>query len=239
MEAAVNNLIESIVRQTFFSDPVFKTKFLTPELKHHLETKFLKHHEPSIEPSIEPPSNVNKTKRINNKNKKTTKKTTKKKKKTFPYDKGDITTPSNCFEEREYDEIKGRVIYGWNKYTLSCVYKPKPGLLSKPPNYRWAGKNWKTVLLERFTQQSDYGGDPDLELNDFTGTFQNSIINQRTSTLDKWLSSETTDTIDTTDTTDTIDAIDTTDTIDTIDTTTGISNIDDLVTKTTTLHLNG
>jgi hypothetical protein len=83
------------------------------------------------------------------------------------------------------------------------------------------------VLLERFTQQSDYGGDPDLELNDFTGTFQNSIINQRTSTLDKWLSSETTDTTDTTDT------------IDTIDTTTGISNIDDLVTKTTTLHLNG
>ena len=114
---------------------------------------------------------------------------TQKKSEVFKYDKKDITTDNDCGIEREYDEIEGMPIYGWCKKTRDCVYYPRAGLLTKPPSYRWAGENWKAVLLERHDQQSVHGGDPDLALDDFTGTFPNSAIAQRQKNIAEWVAS--------------------------------------------------
>lgn len=119
---------------------------------------------------------------------------TQKKSEVFKYDKKDITTDNDCGIEREYDEIEGMPIYGWCKKTRDCVYYPRAGLLTKPPSYRWAGENWKAVLLERHDQQSVHGGDPDLALDDFTGTFPNSAIAQRQKNIAEWVASSSSDT---------------------------------------------
>ena len=159
------SLVEAVVEEMFFNDPVFKDKFLTPELKAFVENTYY----------------------ISKNEKKP-----RKKRETFKYDKKDITTDEDCTIEREYDEIDGKPIYGWDKKTRDCVYDSESGLLIKPPSYRWAGENWKAVLLERHEQQSVHGGDPDLALIDFTGVFPNSTIAQRQIDVDEWVSTTTT-----------------------------------------------
>lgn len=111
------------------------------------------------------------------------------KRRVFMYDKKDVTTIDDCDIEREYHEIEGKPIYGWCKNSRDCVHDPKVGLLTKPPSYRWAGKKWRAVLLERYDQQSVHGGDPDLALDDFTGTFPNSAIAQRQKNIAEWVAS--------------------------------------------------
>lgn len=87
-----------------------------------------------------------------------------------------LTTKNNKYIEREFDELLHEPVYGWTVKTRQPVYKPKQGIIRTPPIFKNAGSRWKKVLLHRFEQQSFYGGDDDLDLDDFDGTFHNSII---------------------------------------------------------------
>lgn len=81
-----------------------------------------------------------------------------------------LTTLRDKNIEREYDELRGKIVYGWTIKTKQPAYTPRKGLLKKPPIYIEAGSRWKEVLLERFEQRSVHGSD-DTTLNYFDGTF--------------------------------------------------------------------
>jgi hypothetical protein len=85
-----------------------------------------------------------------------------------------LTTNNNKHIEREFDELKNKPVYGWTVKQRQPQYKPAIGLLKKPPVYENAGSRWKKVLEERFEQQSWYGGNNNLNLNNFNGTFHKS-----------------------------------------------------------------
>jgi len=87
-----------------------------------------------------------------------------------------ISTKENKHIEREFDEIEHKPVYGWTVKQRQPQYKPAVGLLIEPPIYETAGSRWKKVLEERFEQQSWYGGDDELNLNDFDGTFHNARV---------------------------------------------------------------
>lgn len=89
-----------------------------------------------------------------------------------------LTTKHDYQLELEYDEILGLPVYGWSVKNNHPVYKPKIGVSKKRPKYQHAGKKWKDVLLERWTQRSSLGGD-DTKLDDFDGIFHESIIMKR------------------------------------------------------------
>ena len=80
--------------------------------------------------------------------------------------------------EREFDELRGLPVYGWTKKQKQPQYKPKSGLITKPPKFRDAGSRWREVLLERFEQRSVHGSD-DTNLEDFDGTFHRAPIRLR------------------------------------------------------------
>jgi hypothetical protein len=89
------------------------------------------------------------------------------------------TTKNNYTEEREYDEIRGKSVYGWSEKTGEIRYNPKIGLLKRPPKYKNAGKKWKEILNERWDQQSYWGGEDGLDKDKFDGTFQRRIDRTR------------------------------------------------------------
>ena len=95
------------------------------------------------------------------------------------------TTKENYKEEREYDEIRGKVVYGWAEKTGELRYTPKIGLLKNPPSYKKAGKKWKEILNERWEQQSYWGGENNLEGDNFTGTFNRRI--DKTKRTKEWV----------------------------------------------------
>jgi hypothetical protein len=59
----------------------------------------------------------------------------------------------NMNDEREYDEYRGAIVYGWDD-DGEALYEPTIGANINPPKYEDAGFHWKTVLEERWEQRS-------------------------------------------------------------------------------------
>jgi hypothetical protein len=72
------------------------------------------------------------------------------------------TDEHNMNVEREYDEYKGMIVYGWDD-TGEVLYEPTFNARIPPPSFKESGPIWKAVLEERWEQKSYFEEDESLE----------------------------------------------------------------------------
>ena len=72
------------------------------------------------------------------------------------------TDENNMDVEREYDELRGSVVYGWDD-DGEALYEPTFGANITPPTHKNAGYRWRAVLENRWEQRSNYDCDEDLD----------------------------------------------------------------------------
>lgn len=72
------------------------------------------------------------------------------------------TDENNMDVEREYDEIRGSVVYGWDD-DGEALYEPTFGANITPPTHKNAGYKWREVLENRWEQRSNYDYDEELD----------------------------------------------------------------------------
>lgn len=77
------------------------------------------------------------------------------------------TDENNMNIEREYDEIRGCIVYGWND-DGEALYEPTFGANITPPTHKQSGYKWREVLENRWEQRSNYDNDED-ELDTYIG----------------------------------------------------------------------
>jgi hypothetical protein len=76
------------------------------------------------------------------------------------------TDENNMHEEREYDEIRGCIVYGWND-DGDVLYDPTFNANITPPTYKQSCHRWREVLENRWEQRSYC--DPEEELDTYIG----------------------------------------------------------------------
>uniref|UniRef100_A0A6C0BS66 Uncharacterized protein n=1 Tax=viral metagenome TaxID=1070528 RepID=A0A6C0BS66_9ZZZZ len=76
------------------------------------------------------------------------------------------TDENNMHEEREYDEIRGCIVYGWND-DGDVLYEPTFNANITPPTYKQSCHQWREVLENRWEQRSYC--DPEEELDTYIG----------------------------------------------------------------------
>ena len=74
----------------------------------------------------------------------------------------DVTDENNMDIEREYDEFRGSIVYGWDA-DGEALYEPTFGAYIVPPTFKEAGPKWREVLEERWEQRSHYEEDEALD----------------------------------------------------------------------------
>jgi 6-pyruvoyl-tetrahydropterin synthase len=74
----------------------------------------------------------------------------------------DVTDEHNMHIEREYDEFRGCIVYGWND-DGEALYEPTFGAIITPPTFKEAGPKWREVLEQRWEQRSYYDDDEELD----------------------------------------------------------------------------
>ena len=67
----------------------------------------------------------------------------------------DRTNRENMHIEREYDELCGQIIYGWDDYG-EVLYEPTFGCLIEPPTFKEGGDRWREILDYRWEQKSSF-----------------------------------------------------------------------------------
>lgn len=72
------------------------------------------------------------------------------------------TDENNMNIEREYDEIRGCIVYGWND-NWEALYEPTFGANITPPTHKQAGYKWREVLENRWEQRSNDYDDEELD----------------------------------------------------------------------------
>ena len=72
------------------------------------------------------------------------------------------TDENNMNIEREYDEIRGCIVYGWND-DWEALYEPTFGANITPPTHKQAGYKWREVLENRWEQRSNDYDDEELD----------------------------------------------------------------------------
>lgn len=72
------------------------------------------------------------------------------------------TDENNMDVEREYDELRGCVVYGWDDDD-EALYEPTFGANITPPTHKNAGYRWRAVLENRWEQRSNYDCDEELD----------------------------------------------------------------------------
>lgn len=82
---------------------------------------------------------------------------------THPVEYNTMKTDENNMDvEREYDELRGSVVYGWDD-DGEALYEPTFGANITPPTHKNAGYRWRSVLENRWEQRSNYDCDEELE----------------------------------------------------------------------------
>jgi len=69
---------------------------------------------------------------------------------------------NNKMIERDYDELRGCVVYGWND-DGEPLYEETYGCLIVPPTFKEAGHTWREVLQERWEQRSNCSDDENMD----------------------------------------------------------------------------
>ena len=69
---------------------------------------------------------------------------------------------NNKMIERDYDELRGCVVYGWND-DGEPLYEETYGCLIVPPTFKEAGHTWREVLQERWEQRSYCSEDENMD----------------------------------------------------------------------------
>lgn len=72
------------------------------------------------------------------------------------------TDENNMDVEREYDELRGSAVYGWDD-DGEALYEPTFGANITPPTHKNAGYRWRAVLENRWEQRSTYDCDEELD----------------------------------------------------------------------------
>lgn len=67
----------------------------------------------------------------------------------------DRTNRENMHIEREYDELCGKIIYGWDD-SGEVLYEPTFGCLIEPPTFKEGGDRWREILDYRWEQKSSF-----------------------------------------------------------------------------------
>lgn len=79
-----------------------------------------------------------------------------------------ITDDNTMYIEREYDELHGKPVYGWD--CGEPVYTPTLGVSIDKPTYAKSGTIWKSVLENRWEQRSDIDkNDDENDINEYSG----------------------------------------------------------------------